>query len=63
MTITLPVWAVPYLLAGIVAVIVAVGVDIPRRKVSWWWILLPILLGPPGGMAYFIARPPYRGDD
>jgi hypothetical protein len=38
--------------------IAAVAIDIRRRKLSSWLLALPIVFGPPGGMAYFIARPP-----
>lgn len=54
--------AIVYLVACMVLIDVAVAVDVRRRHLPWWLALLPILFGPPGGMAYFIARPPAGND-
>ncbi len=51
-----------YLVAGILLIDIAVFIDVRRRRLPVWLILLPIVFGPPGGMAYFIARPPMSGE-
>lgn len=51
-----------YLVASMVLIDLAVLVDVRRRKLPLWAVLLPVVFGPPGGMAYFIARPPYAGE-
>jgi len=54
--------AVVYLVACLILIDLAVAIDVRRRRLSWWLILLPVVFGPPGGMAYFIARPSMRGE-
>lgn len=54
--------AIAYLVACMLLIDAAVFIDIRRRGLPWWVVLLPIIFGPPGGMAYFIARPPASGE-
>ena len=53
---------VVYLVACMLLIDAAVIIDVRRRGLPWWLILLPVVFGPPGGMAYFIGRPPFRGE-
>lgn len=58
MTLQFIPFAVVYLVSCMLLIDVAVAIDIRRRKLPWWPLALPVVFGPPGGMAYFIARPP-----
>ena len=55
-------WLVFYFIATMVMLIIVVAFDVKRRNLNFAWIILPIIFGPPGAMAYFIGRPPYKGE-
>lgn len=55
-------FVVVYLIACMVLIDLAVLFDVRRRRLPLWLVLLPVVFGPPGGMAYFIWRPPYAGE-
>ncbi|TLM69559.1 MAG: hypothetical protein FDZ70_09645 [Actinobacteria bacterium] len=63
MTLEFSPFAVVYLVACMVVIDIAVAIDIRRRRLPWWLLLLPVVFGPPGGMAYFIARPPLSREE
>lgn len=62
MTFELNPLVIAYLVGSMILIDAAVAYDLRRRRLPWIWLLLPVLFGPPGGMAYFIARPPAAND-